>query len=160
MKTFWRGSVVVGALAVALLAVAQMAAAQAPRASDKARGYFGPAASPDPVDAIWLAPPGMGQQMDLPTRPGRRFSYNSGTRFVQPVTPRTQIVQTAPPTPAPAAPNATAPSATAPSASAPMASVAPRRYSYQPAFRANWMDRVLQGNPANRDAAAKAQGNY
>jgi hypothetical protein len=74
-------------------------------------------------------------------------------------------MQVAPPTMAPAAPNvpatkAPAPSAAAPSTSSPVASVTPRRYSYQPAYQGTRTDRVLQGNPANRDAAAKANGEY
>jgi hypothetical protein len=150
MRTFAKGSLAVLALAVAVLAVAQVAAAQAPRASDKARGYYGPAASPDPVDAIWLAPGVNGQAMVAQPR-ARSFSYAPSAaaqpmRSVAPAAPQARPIPAAP-----AAPRATT-------------TVTPRQFSYQPApiYRApTWQqDRVLRGNPANRDAAAKAQGEY
>ena len=50
-----------------------MASAQAPRASDKARGYYGPAASPGPDNAIWLEPGVTGREVRA-TR-ARSYSY-------------------------------------------------------------------------------------
>ena len=168
MKTVRKGSVTVGALAIALLLAAEMAWAQAPRASDKARGYFGPAASPDPVDAIWLAPRGMLNGSGVATRQ-RAFSYNPApsvapmqraTRQVVPATP----APAARPAPAPATvtPPAVTPSAVTPSAAAPAATATarPRQYSYSYAPAPARADRVLGVNPAFRDASAKAQGEY
>ena len=142
MKSYVKISMTMGALAIALLAVVQMASAQAPRASDKARGYYGPAASPDPADAIWLAPGVTGQAYG----PVRSFSYAPAP--ARPAAPQTQSVRAAQPAPATAAPAMSAPT---------------RRnsFSYQPRFyRGTTMDRVLGRNPADRDAAAKAQGEY
>jgi len=154
MKTYVKISLTMGALAVAMLAVAQTASAQALRASDKARGYYGPAASPDPADATWLAPGITSEPMsrDVFVNPARRFSYAPAPRTAQPAAPQTQSVR-----PMPQAP------AAAPPAAAPRAASAPRQYSYsyQPRFYRNWRnDRVLSTNPENRDAAAKAQGEY
>jgi long-subunit fatty acid transport protein len=150
MKNHMKSSLTVGALAIAVLAGAQIASAQAQRASDKARGYYGPAASPEPADTTWLAPGVTGELMTgEPTGPMRRFSYAPApaTRTAQPAAPQAQSMRPAPQAMAPA-----------PAASAPT-----RRYSYsyQPQYYRGWrMDRVLTGNPANRDAAAKAQGEY
>jgi hypothetical protein len=148
MRSYWKGSLTVGALAIALLVVVQMAAAQAPRASDKARGYYGPAASPDPADGFNLTPGSTGQRTVTATR---RFSYAPApvSRPAQPVAPQTQRAAPAQPVPAPAA----------------TTSVQPRRYSYQPAPLGFWgrdlrTDRVLGRNPADRKAAAKANGEY
>jgi len=150
MKTYVKISLTMGALAVAMLAVAQTASAQALRASDKARGYYGPAASPEPADATWLAPGITSESMsrDVFVNPARRFSYAPAPQAAQPAAPQTQAVRPAPQAPAAAA---------APAVSA------PRRYSYsyQPRFYRNWRnDRVLSTAPENRDAAAKAQGEY
>jgi len=150
MKTYVKGILAVGALAMAMLAVVQMASAQAPRASDKARGYYGPAASPDPADATWLAPGVTGERMTGQViGPARSFSYAPAPRMVQPAAPQATSVQ----------PNVQAPATRAPAASAPA-----RRYSYSyqtaPVYRGWRADRVLGRNPADRDAAAKAQGEY
>ena len=143
MKSYVKSSLTMGALAIAMLAVVQMASAQAPRASDKARGYYGPAASPDPADAIWLAP-GVTGQSNVRMR---SFSYAPAP--AQATTPQAQSVR-----PAPQAPAAAAPAMSAPA----------RRYSYS--YQPRWInrgwrnDRVLSVNPADRDAASKVQGEY
>ena len=95
MRSCWKGSLTVGALAIAVLAIAQMASAQAPRASDKARGYYGPAASPGPDNAIWLEPGVTGREM-WNTRPrARSFSYAPApaVQQAQPAAPRAQAAQ-------------------------------------------------------------------
>jgi long-subunit fatty acid transport protein len=145
MKTYVKISLTMGALAFAVLAAVQMAAAQAPRASDKARGYYGPAASPDPADAIWLAPGITGQSMGAV----RSFSYAPAPTAAQPAAPQPQSMQPAPQAAATPAPVASAP-------------VRRYSYSYQPrTYYRGWRnDRVLSVNPANRDAASKVQGEY
>jgi hypothetical protein len=142
MKSSLKNSLTLGALAVAALVVVQMASAQAPRASDKARGFYGPAASPEAADATWLAPGISSVQRG----PARSFSYAPAPQTAQPVAP--QSVRPAPPAPVAAAPATTTPSPV-------------RRFSYQPrVYRGMTMDRVLNSAPADRNAAAKAQGEY
>ncbi|HEX4143338.1 MAG TPA: hypothetical protein VHY91_07290 [Pirellulales bacterium] len=157
MKTYVKSSLTVGALAVAVLAMTQVASAQRDAAA-KARGYYGAAASPDPADAIWLAP-GITEvnraamlstnmpRNYIPSNGGRSFSYAPAPMVARQAAPRAQAVR-------PAAPQA---AAAAPAVSA------PRRYSYsyQPRFFRNWRgDRVLSTQPENRNAASKAQGEY
>jgi hypothetical protein len=154
MRSCWKGSLTVGALAIAVLAIAQMASAQAPRASDKARGYYGPAASPGPDNAIWLEPGVTGREMWNTRTRARSFSY-APAPVVQQAQPAAQPA-------APAAPRAQAVQPAPAARPAPTVSVAPRRYSYQPmpVYRGYGMDRVLGTPPANRNAAAKALGEY
>jgi hypothetical protein len=159
MKTYVRNSLTLAAVAMAVVAMTQVASAQRDAVS-KARGYYGAAASPDPADAIWLAPgiteinrrAMLSTNMPRPYIPAggtRSFSYAPAPMTAQSAAPRTQTVRPAPQT-------ATKP---APAASAPV-----RRYSYsyQPrTFFRGWRnDRVLSVNPANRDAASKVQGEY
>ncbi|HTU25407.1 MAG TPA: hypothetical protein VMF30_08425 [Pirellulales bacterium] len=159
MKAYAKIGLTIGALAMAMLAVVQTASAQAPRASDKARGYYGPAASVGPSQAFWLAPGVTSEDMFRhPMGPGvastraRSFSYAPAPAAPQPATP------------APAAPRAqSAAPAPAPAPAVAPATPAPRRYSYsyQPRYYSNMtMDRVLGNHPENRNAAAKAQGEY
>jgi hypothetical protein len=160
MKTYVKRSVMFAALALAMLAVVNTASAQR-IASDKARGYYGPAASPEPADAMWITPgvrsepvgtsPG-GLLTNQSYAPARSFSYAPRATVTQPApaaAPQPQVARSSQP----------APAAAAPAASAPV-----RRYSYQPTnqrvYRGSTIDRVLGTSAANRDAAAKAQGEY
>jgi hypothetical protein len=150
-----KNGLTLGALAFAVLAMAQMASAQL-QAAAKARGYYGAAASPGPADAVWLAPGiteidraamlSTNKPRDyIPANSGRAFSYAPA-----PVPARTAPAQSVRPAPQVAA--------AAPATSAPV-----RRYSYsyQPRYyRGTTMDRVLGTQPENRNAAAKAQGDY
>jgi hypothetical protein len=97
MKSYVKGVLTLSALALATLAVVQMASAQSTRASDKARGYYGPAASPEPADAVWLAP-GVTRELMTgePIGPTRSFSYAPAPRAAMPAAPQAQNVRPAP----------------------------------------------------------------
>ena len=86
----------------------------------------------------------------IPANSGRSFSYAPAPVVAQPAAPQTQNVR-----PAPQAADCPAPAASAP--------VRRYSYSYQPrTIYRGWTKRIAccRYRPANRDAAAKAQGEY